>query len=80
MLTKRNAMWREGYIHAVAERTKFPTMNIPALYKTEKGYLLGKWMRTQVKMEASGKLKEERKEMLEGLGVSCKIAVKCGIV
>ena len=74
----RDAMWREGYIHAEAERPKFPNMKIPALYKTADGYPLGEWMRTQVKMEAAGKLKEERKEMLDGLGVPWKSAVEVG--
>ena len=57
-------------------KPKFPTMKIPALYKTEDGYPLGEWMRTQVKLESAGKLKEDRKELLDALGVQWKNTVE----
>ncbi len=72
----RDAQWRDGYVHAEACKLIFPTMKIPALYKTADGYPLGEWMRTQVKLEAVGKLKEERKELLDGLGVPWKSAAE----
>lgn len=72
----RDAMWQEGFIHAKASKPEFPSMKIPALYKMEDGYPLGEWMRTQVKMEAAGTLKKERKTMLDGLGVPWKSMVE----
>ena len=66
--------WQAGYKKALENRASFPTMKIPVLYKTEDGYPLGEWMRTQIKLESAGKLKEERKMLLDGLGVSWKTA------
>ncbi|MBR1885956.1 MAG: Helicase associated domain protein [Schwartzia sp.] len=66
------ARWWDGYRKAMECKRLFPTMKIPALYRTKDGYPIGEWLRTQVRTEAVGKLKEERKELLDGLGVPWK--------
>ena len=64
--------WREGYRQAAVYRKTFDTMDVPVLYRTGDGFPLGEWLRTQVKFEAAGKLKKERKALLDRLGVRWK--------
>ena len=64
-----DVQWRRGYDEAVKNKSLFPTMRIPALYKTESGYPLGEWLRKQIRFEADGKLKKERRALLDRLGV-----------
>lgn len=64
--------WQEGYRKAAEHKRLFATMQVPALYRTTDGYPLGEWLRTQIKFESAGKLKEERKELLDALGVRWK--------
>lgn len=66
--------WMEGYRHAVAYGKIYHTMAVPVLYQTEDGFPLGEWLRTQVKAQVAGKLKEERKARLDQLGVRWKDA------
>ena len=65
-------LWAEGYHQAVKYHGTHPDMMVQVAYRTEDGFALGEWLRTQVKLEKSGKLRKERKALLDKLGVQWK--------
>ena len=64
--------WQTGYQHLYDYCRKNKTAYVPVAYKAEDGFALGEWLRTQVKYEASGILKSDRKAKLDKLGVNWK--------
>ena len=68
--------WQTGYQQLIEYCRKNNTAVVPATFKTEDGYPLGEWLRTQVKYEASGILKSDRKAKLDKLGVNWKREVQ----
>lgn len=65
-------LWTEGYRQAAQYYAVHHNTAIPVAYKTESNFALGEWLRTQVKLEKSGKLREERKLLLDRLDVQWK--------
>ena len=65
-------LWTEGYYQAVKYRDTHPDMIVPVAYRAEDDFALGEWLRTQSKLEKSGKLRDERKALLDRLGVQWK--------
>ena len=61
--------WNSAYEHANAFYRTHAHLNIPATYKCEDGFSLGKWLDHQREYYASGKLSPERAEKLNALGV-----------
>jgi Helicase associated domain. len=68
----KDTRWQIGYQHMLDYCRRYNTARVPAAYKAEDGYALGEWLRTQIKLEASGMLKSDRKARLERLGVRWK--------
>ena len=68
--------WQTGYQHMLDYYRNNKTAYVPVAYKAEDGFALGEWLRTQVKNEASGILKSERKAKLDKLGVRWKRQTK----
>ena len=68
--------WQTGYQQLIEYFRKNSTAVVPATFKTEDGYPLGEWLRTQIKYEASGILKSDRKAKLDKLGVRWKRQTK----
>ena len=65
-------LWAEGYRQAARYYDVHHNTAIPVAYKTESDFALGEWLRTQVKLEKSGKLRQERKLLLDRLDVQWK--------
>ena len=68
--------WQTGYQQLIEYYLKNNTAVVPVTFKTEDGYPLGEWLRTQVKYEAAGNLKSDRKAKLDKLGVRWKRQAK----
>ena len=62
-------LWSEGYHQAMKYFNAHHDMILPTAYRTEDGFALGEWVRTQIKLEKSGKLRKERKVLLDRLSV-----------
>ena len=62
-------LWSEGYHQAMKYFNAHHDMILPTAYRTEDGFALGEWVRTQIKLEKSGKLRKERKALLDRLRV-----------
>ena len=65
-------LWSEGYHQAMKYFNEHHDMILPTAYRTEDGFALGEWVRTQIKLEKSGKLRKERKALLDRLSVQWK--------
>ena len=61
--------WENAFVAAKHYREQHGDLNIPTRYRTEDGYNLGIWLRTQRMNRKKGKLPEERKKRLDALGM-----------
>ena len=48
-------LWSEGYHQAVKYYNAHHDMILPTAYRTEDGFALGEWVRTQIKLENTEK-------------------------
>ena len=71
--------WQTGFQHMLDYYRNNKTAYVPVAYKAEDGFALGEWLRTQIKNEASGILKSDRKAKLDKLGVRWKRQAKTAI-
>ncbi|PWM20837.1 MAG: hypothetical protein DBX97_03100 [Collinsella tanakaei] len=65
-------LWINGYRRAAEYYNANKNLAVSAVYKTQDGYPLGEWVRTQVKSEKAGRLPRERKTLMERIGVVWK--------
>ena len=65
-----NLPWEEVYKIAEEYYKEHGNFNVPRYYVTKEGCSLGKWLNTQKNNYGKGKLSNERKELLEKIGVS----------
>lgn len=64
---KYERMWMAGYREAKKYFEKYANLNVPTSYITADGFKLGDWIENQ--REAKKKIKPERKELLDGIGM-----------
>ncbi|MEG0836210.1 MAG: Helicase associated domain protein, partial [Christensenellaceae bacterium] len=48
--------WKNGYVHAKRYYEKNNNLSPPTLYRDEEDYPVGEWIRTQIKLNRSGKI------------------------
>ena len=68
----KEKLWVNGYRHAAEYFDRERHLKVPVLYKSDDGYPLGEWLRTQIKAYKAGKLTAERKALLDKLGMDWK--------
>ena len=61
--------WEKGFSEACEYALEHKTLIVPSDYVSSSGYNLGVWLLKQNKMFKDGKLSEDRKQRLDGLGV-----------
>lgn len=62
--------WENAFVAAKHYREQYGDLNVPTRYRTEDGYNLGVWLRTQRVNWKNGKLPEERKKRLDAIGMN----------
>lgn len=66
--SKHDAAWMRAYGEARRYKQRYGNLNIPAVYVTEGGFCLGKWIRHQRDIYQTS-LSGERKKMLDDIGM-----------
>lgn len=66
---KFEKQWNDSYQALCDYQKQHGNIDVPVSYKTESGIGLGKWLRHQRKAYAQDKLNDERKELLDRLGM-----------
>ena len=65
----KEIQWENGYSHAEEYFETFGNLNTPSLYESPDGFKLGNWISVQKQNYRIGRLKKERKEKLDKLGL-----------
>lgn len=68
--SKYERMWMKGYHEAKKYFEKYGNLNVPVSYLTASGFKLGDWIENQ--REAGKKIKPERKNLLDEIGMLWK--------
>lgn len=64
--------WQESYEYAKAYFDIYGNLDIPANYMTDDGFALGIWYRTNRKQYIDGTMQDERRKMLEDIGINAQ--------
>lgn len=69
---RNDAAWEHGLEEARQYHEKYGTLQVPAKYKTEDGYLLGSWIINARQKRLAGRLDETQIQQLDALGMAWK--------
>lgn len=65
----QNALWDMGFQHALDYVNEHGNLNVPKGYICEDGYKLKAWLNNQGTRNKNGRMSEEQRKKLEGLGM-----------
>ena len=65
-------VWRRGYEYAREYYERNGNLNVGSGYEAEDGYKLGVWLRNQRNREKDGRMTDEQRKLLEGIGIRWK--------
>ena len=66
---KQQLRWDKAYLAAKTYYEEHGHLEIPSVYQTEDGFLLGLWLKKQRESQSEGKLPDECRERLEKIGM-----------
>ncbi len=66
---KADLLWEQGFAEAKQYALQKQNLDVPLAYISESGYKLGAWINDQKEKHNAGKLKPERKQRLDDLGM-----------
>ncbi len=76
--SRHDAVWEEAYEEACCYQEQKGNLDVPAVYITERGCRLGKWLRHQRDAYREGRLSAERKEKLSAIGMRLGAGTRLG--
>ena len=68
--------WTEGYEHLKSYKAREGDCRVPQAHKEDDGFTLGRWVSTQRKSAAKGKLSAKRIALLNELGFVWEVREK----